>query len=93
MATILVLHGPNLNLLGTREPGVYGATSLAQINQQLEHLHVKSKIRQCPQHGVFFAFAQARKSQPLVVLVWAQMNASKTVGVCNCFQQYVTEYL
>ena len=36
MATILVLHGPNLNLLGTREPGVYGATSLAQINQQLE---------------------------------------------------------
>lgn len=36
MATLLVLHGPNLNLLGTREPGVYGATTLAQINQGLE---------------------------------------------------------
>lgn len=36
MATLLVLHGPNLNLLGTREPGVYGATTLAQINQELE---------------------------------------------------------
>ena len=36
MATLLVLHGPNLNLLGTREPGVYGATTLAQINQDLE---------------------------------------------------------
>ena len=36
MATFLVLHGPNLNLLGTREPGVYGATTLAQINQDLE---------------------------------------------------------
>ena len=36
MADILVLHGPNLNLLGQREPGIYGHTQLAEINQQLE---------------------------------------------------------
>ena len=36
MANILVLHGPNLNLLGTREPDQYGQTPLTTINSQLE---------------------------------------------------------
>ncbi|ATX81869.1 3-dehydroquinate dehydratase [Mariprofundus ferrinatatus] len=35
---ILVIHGPNLNLLGTREPGHYGHTTLADINQSLINL-------------------------------------------------------
>jgi len=35
---ILALHGPNLNLLGTREPGHYGTVTLADINQQLIEL-------------------------------------------------------
>ena len=38
MKKVLILHGPNLNLLGTREPDVYGSLSLKDLNTQLAAL-------------------------------------------------------
>ena len=44
MIRILIIHGPNLNLLGVREPGIYGVATLAKINQMLKSQAKKSKV-------------------------------------------------
>ncbi len=44
MHKVLVIHGPNLNLLGTREPGHYGLHSLAEINTQLTQKALQHNI-------------------------------------------------
>ena len=45
MKKILVVHGPNLGLLGEREPKVYGKTTLAQLNAMLEKEAVRLKVQ------------------------------------------------
>ncbi|MFT0787557.1 type II 3-dehydroquinate dehydratase, partial [Synechococcus sp. H55.10] len=56
LLSLLVLHGPNLNLLGVREVGIYGAVSLEQIDralhQQAEVLGAKLEILQSNHEGV-----------------------------------------
>ncbi len=55
---ILVLHGPNLNLLGPREPAIYGATTLPEIDDRLRRLAasatppVRVETRQSNHEGV-----------------------------------------
>ena len=58
MATILVLHGPNLNMLGLREPGIYGAATLDSINQEL--------TRTCQQAGHHILTLQSNAEYELI---------------------------
>ena len=44
MTKILVIHGPNLNLLGSREPEIYGSDTLASIDQALDQLATQQDI-------------------------------------------------
>ena len=61
----LVLHGPNLNLLGTREPAVYGRVTLAEVDRLLrEHgrkLGVRVESRQSNHEGQLIDWLQAAR--------------------------------
>ncbi|MBE9077608.1 type II 3-dehydroquinate dehydratase [Romeria aff. gracilis LEGE 07310] len=63
MLSLLVLHGPNLNLLGRREPGVYGLLTLDDINtalrSQAERLNAQLEIFQSNHEGTLVDRIQA----------------------------------
>jgi 3-dehydroquinate dehydratase II len=58
MKTALILNGPNLNLLGTREPAVYGSATLADVEQLCE--------KACAAHGLRLDFRQSNHEGVLV---------------------------
>lgn len=55
---ILLVHGPNLNLLGVREPGVYGTLTLADINTRMAHI--------AAEHGVELRTLQSNSEGALI---------------------------
>ncbi|PCI70212.1 MAG: type II 3-dehydroquinate dehydratase [Piscirickettsiaceae bacterium] len=69
MATISVINGPNLNMLGTREPSIYGSVTLDEIEQSLRQL--------AEQHGHVLLFYQSNAEHDLV----NKVQQSKQDGV------------
>ena len=74
MAQLLVLHGPNLNLLGTREPEVYGRTTLADINTDLIARaaaagHVLDALQSNAEHALVDRVQAARDDGTAFILI------------------------
>ncbi|CVK19628.1 type II 3-dehydroquinate dehydratase [Sporomusa sphaeroides] len=70
---ILVLHGPNLNLLGKREPDIYGATTLEDINTMLqeraEGLGLELTVIQTNHEGVMIDAIQQAQGQYACIII------------------------
>lgn len=70
---LLVLHGPNLNLLGRREPALYGSTTLAEIDRMLElraaELGVELRSRQTNSEGELVDLIQAGAEWAQAVII------------------------
>lgn len=74
MAKLLVLHGPNLNLLGVREPDIYGRETLADINNQLAQRaqgagHELAWYQSNAEHELIGRIHQARDEQVDCILI------------------------
>ncbi len=80
MKTVLVLNGPNLNLLGTREPSVYGAQTLADVQALCAAAcathGLKLDFRQSNHEGVMIdAIHEAGRAQAAATLLGVVLNA------------------
>ncbi len=82
---ILFLNGPNLNLLGTREPEVYGRTTLADIEAQVRaraaQLKVEVDFRQSNQEGELVSWIQEAKGTFQVIVINAAAYTHTSVAL------------
>ena len=70
---ILIIHGPNLNLLGKREETIYGKKSLAEINRLIE--------KQARELGVEVAFFQSNSEGAIIDFIQAQAHQAEGIIV------------
>lgn len=80
-----MLHGPNLNLLGAREPGIYGSVTLAEIDSMLvaegKQLQADIKVMQSNHEGVLVEAIQAAKAEYQGILINAAAYTHTSVAL------------
>ena len=81
LSSILVVHGPNLNLLGTREPDVYGTATLAD--------HVATVASAAQQHGISVSDIQSNSEGELVNAIHAAKGVHDAIVInAGAFTHY-----
>jgi len=90
VAKILVLHGPNLNLLGAREPAIYGRDTLADINGRLAAQaqaagHELSWFQSNAEHELVGRVQQARDEQVATILCNAGAFTHTSIALRDAF--------
>ena len=83
--TVFVLNGPNLNLLGTREPRLYGTQTLADIEETLEQrakaLKLKLDVRQSNHEGVLVDWLHEAMAKASAVILNAGGYAHSSIAI------------
>jgi 3-dehydroquinate dehydratase-2 len=80
---ILVIHGPNLNMLGRREPGIYGASTLDDINRQIRalasELGMEAEVFQSNSEGAIVGAIQEKEYDLLIINPAAYTHTSVAI--------------
>ena len=83
--SVLIVHGPNLNLLGQREPGIYGSVTLAEINSLLEaeakNIQAKVSAVQSNHEGVLVDAIHAARGEHQGILINAGAYTHTSVAL------------
>ncbi len=87
---ILVLHGPNLNMLGTREPDIYGHETLEDVNaliqKQAKELGVTVECRQSNNEGELVTWIQQARDVATAIVINAGAYTPTSVAIADALR-------
>ena len=87
---ILVLHGPNLNMLGTREPDIYGHETLEDVNaliqKQAKELGVTVECRQSNNEGELVTWIQQARDVATAIVINAGAYTHTSVAIADALR-------
>ncbi len=92
MPRVLVLNGPNLNLLGTRRPDLYGRTTLAEIEKRLhalgEELGLAVEVRQSNHEGTLVDWIQEARGTADALVINAAAYTHTSVAIRDALEVF-----